>query len=89
MIRTFTIFVNNHGKFDGNYLEARIVEYRHSPTSFYVTFHESKNPAIPKEIILNTRNGKLVLAKESPQIDVKILKSVIDEIKKYLQQHKV
>ena len=89
MNRTITIFVNYNWNLDGNYLESRVIEYRHSPDSFYVTFYEQDKVSVPPQIILNTKDGKLVLAKESPQIDDKILKPVIEEIRKYLQQHRV
>jgi hypothetical protein len=89
MIRAFTIFINYNKKLDGNYLEAKVVEYRHSPSSFYITFYAQDHVSVPSQIILNTKDGKLILAKESPQIDDKILKPVIEEINRYLRLHKV
>ena len=83
MIRFFPICII----YKGDYLWANVVEKRLSPSTFHVTFQDEKNIDVPNEIILDTKNGKLERAENSPGVDDEMLKLVSAEIEEYLRNH--
>jgi hypothetical protein len=83
MIRFFPICII----YKGDYLWANVVEKRLSPSTFHVTFQDERNLAVPDEIIIDTKNGKLERAENSPGIDEEMLKLVNAEIEEYLRNH--
>ena len=83
IIRLFNIAIYYHGK----YLWGKVVEYLHSPSVFHISFEEHADIEIPKEIILVTKKGKLVLDENSGQVKDEILKLVIAEIEENFRQH--
>ena len=80
MIRLFNIAI----QYQGTYLLARVAEFRHSPTTYFVTFRDHWNIEVPEEVILNTKKGKLGLADNSSPIDATMLKLVIQKIEEHL-----
>ena len=83
MIRFFPICII----YKGDYLWANVVEKHLSPSTFHVTFQDERNLAVPDEIIIDTKDGKLVPAESSPGIDDEMLKLVSAEIEVYLRNH--
>ena len=73
--------------YKGDYLWANVVEKHLSPSTFHVTFQDERNVAVPDEIIIETKNGKLVRAEDSHGSDDEMLKLVSTEIEEYLRNH--
>ena len=73
--------------YQGDSFWADVAEHRHSPATYHITFQDQKNVGVPKNFILDTKDDKLVLVENSPEIDDEMLKLVIAEIEKYLQEH--
>jgi hypothetical protein len=59
---------------------AKVVEYHHSPSYFYVTFLHDPGTAKLPSIILQVKDGKIQLAKDSPRIDPSLQKVVAKEV---------
>ena len=83
IIRLFNIAIYYHGE----YLWGKVVEYLHTPSVFHISFEEHSDFEIQKEIILVTKNGKLVLDENSGQVNDEILKLIIAEIEENFRQH--
>jgi hypothetical protein len=83
MVRFFPICID----YQGDNLWAKVVEQHLSPSTFHVTFQDKRSNDFPEEIILDTKKGKIALAKNSSKVDDEILKSVIIQIEEYLRDH--
>ena len=65
---------------------AKVVEYIHSPSYFYITFlHEPGTVKLPA-IILQTKNGKIGLAKGSPTIDPSLQEVIAEEVEMHIRE---
>ena len=65
---------------------AKVVEYHHSPSYFYVTFLHDPGTAKLPSIILQVKNDKIQLAKDSPRIDPSLQKVVAEEVEMYVKE---
>jgi hypothetical protein len=83
MVRFFPICI----EYQGDLLWAKVEEQHLSPSTFHITFQEKRNSDIPGEIILKTKNRKLVLAENSSKVNNEILKLVTGKIEEYLRDH--
>jgi hypothetical protein len=83
MIRFFPICIIYHGE----YLWANVVEKHLSPSTFHISFQDERNISVPDDIIIDTKNGELERAENSPGIDDEMLKLVSAEIEEYLRNH--
>ena len=82
MVRLFVISVTHENITHS----AKVIEYHLSPSFFYVTFLNEPGTAQLPTIIFHTKNGKIELAKESPQIDPSLQKVVAEEVEKYITE---
>jgi len=65
---------------------AKVIEYHHSPSHFYITFlHEPGTAKLPS-IILQEKDGKIELAKDSPRIDPSLQKVIAKEVEMYVNE---
>ena len=83
MVRFFPICII----YQGDYLWARVEEQHLSPSTFHITFQETRSNEIPAEIVLKTKNRKLELAENSSEVNDEILKLVTAKIEDYLRDH--
>ena len=83
MVRFFPICII----YQGDYLWARVEEQHLSPSTFHITFQEKRNIDIPEEIILDSKNGFLEPAENSPNVNDEMLKLIISQIEDYLRDH--
>jgi len=65
---------------------AKVVEYHHSPSYFYITFLHDPGTAKLPAIILQEKDCKIQLAKDSPRIDPSLLKVVAYEVENYVKE---
>ena len=65
---------------------AKVVEYHHSPSFYYITFLHDPGTAKLPSIILQTKSGKLELAQDSPKIDPSLEKVIAEELQMYIKE---
>lgn len=83
MVRFFPICI----VYQGDFLWAKVEERHLSPSTFYVTFQQTRSSDIPDEIILKFKNRKLELTESSPMVNNEILTLVSAKIEEYLRGH--
>lgn len=76
MARLFTVSIYH----DSITHWATIVNYPGSPLTFEVSFVKEFGPATLPKIILEKRDGKFVLAKNSPVINEDFIKAVVKAV---------
>ena len=83
LVRVFDIAILYHGQ----YLWARVVEHYCSPAIFHIAFREHSNIDVPMELILDTKNSKVIPGGNFWQAKEEVLKLVTSEIEEHFRQH--
>jgi len=83
LVRIFDIAILYHGQ----YLWARVIENYNFPAIFHIAFREHSHIDFPTEIVLDTKNSKIIPGGNSWQTKEEVLKLVTSEIEEYFRQH--
>jgi hypothetical protein len=83
LVRIFDIAI----LYNSQYLWARVVEHYNSPAIFHIAFQDHSEIDVPSEIVLDTKNSKIIPAGNSMPTKDEVLKLVTAEIEEHFRQH--
>ena len=83
LVRIFDIAILYHGQ----YLWARVIEHYNSPAIFHIAFREHSDSDVPAEMILDTKNCKIIPGGNTHHTKDEVLKLVTSEIEEHFRQH--